>query len=318
MNSNISVQQLPNVYATGIVDSQLIVNLKYWKGGVPVELPNHSFKNSELRCDGITVLGNDVYVVGTDYNSTTNHTLAALWKNGNFMALSDGSADASAYSIFVSGNDIYVAGTENGFAKYWKNNIPVSLDSSKRSVAKSVYVSDSDIYIAGSEYNGTIWLAVYWKNGKPVILSDSTVNGYANSIVVSGSDVYVAGGQYIDQFYAAKYWINGNVVNLTDASRPAILTSIAVAGNDVYVAGYISTDSAQYSLVTTVAQYWENGISTKLTDGSTYATTSSLIVSGNDVYVAGQNMFQGAIWKNGHEYDFGDGSSISSIYLSNH
>ncbi|HSZ86657.1 MAG TPA: hypothetical protein VK787_11540, partial [Puia sp.] len=96
-----------------------------------------------------------------------------------------------------------------------------------------------DIYLAGYVFNGTNYVATYWKNGVQASLADGSKDSRAFSICVSGSDVYVAGAEYADgyQTSVAKYWKNGIPVILSSGSTLAIPQAIAVSGNDVYVVG---------------------------------------------------------------------------------
>ncbi|MBA3673788.1 MAG: hypothetical protein H0W75_02340 [Chitinophagaceae bacterium] len=72
-----------------------------------------------------------------------NTKVAKIWKNGVATSLSDGTKDASAYSVFVSGSDVYVAGKEEAgsitIAKLWKNGVATSL-STANSGALGVFV----------------------------------------------------------------------------------------------------------------------------------------------------------------------------------
>ena len=66
----------------------------------------------------------DIYVAGTDESGSED--AAKVWKNGKELyALTDGSKDAAANSVFVVGGDVYTAGGEsngkNYVAKVWKN-----------------------------------------------------------------------------------------------------------------------------------------------------------------------------------------------------
>lgn len=105
------------------------------------------------------------------------------------MNLTDGSTGAEANSIAVSGTDVYVAGTQ------WDGN--------------SIQYSDGyTVY----HHNP---IAKYWKNGKPVNLTDGSKWAEARSIVVSGTDVYVAGFEGS----IAKYWKNGSPSSLVMSQR---------------------------------------------------------------------------------------------------
>ena len=57
----------------------------------------------------------------------------------------------------------------------------------------SIVVSGEDVYVAGYVYNGSYYVAKYWKNGKAVPLSDGMGPSIAYAITLSGNDVYVAG-----------------------------------------------------------------------------------------------------------------------------
>ena len=144
-----------------------------------------------------------------------------------------------------------------------------------------------DVYVAGSEYNGSVSVAKYWKNGQAVALTDGTKNAVANSIVVVDSDVYVAGYETDISIKIAKYWKNGQAFTLADG-RSAQGNSIAVRGSDVYVAG---TD---YSIVnsTPAAKCWKNGqdlfnlpVMTR-----TFSLLNSIVLVDSEVYVAGGEM----------------------------
>ena len=91
--------------------------------------------------------------------------------------------------------------------------------------------SEVDVYVAGKEYNGSIAVAKYWKNGQPIVLGDGVNWSTANSIAVVDNDVYVAGTEVHGSTQVAKYWKNGQGTSLTDGSRTAGATSIAVMGS---------------------------------------------------------------------------------------
>lgn len=218
----------------------------YWKNENPIELsPAYSPPTLSIlaTASSIAVSGNDVYVSGSQYEQLSqiggwSNVFAEYWKNGNLVKLTDGSKNTYTSSIAVSGTDVYVAGDDivyapgsdiEGVAKYWKNGTLVNLtDGSTAAEANSIAVSGTDVYVAGTQWDGnsiqysdgyTVYhhnpIAKYWKNGKPVNLTDGSKWAEAKSIVVSGTDVYVAGFEG----GVAKYWKNGSPVILGDVSR---------------------------------------------------------------------------------------------------
>ena len=204
----------------------------------------------------MAVSGNDVYVAGYQGNNSPNarYDIATLWKNGSPVPLSDGNTYAAANSVTVSGPDVYVAGyrypTNNTpsptQAGYWKNGAFTALpDGGEGALAYSVLVSGTDVYVAGYRHQTTrldpshilgAEVAVYWKNGNLVDLTDAMDFSYGFSIAVDGPDVYVAGRRCTappspgSSICTGTYWKNGTPVAVGSPAY-SLVTSISVAGN---------------------------------------------------------------------------------------
>jgi hypothetical protein len=181
---------------------------------------------------------------------------------------------------------------------------------------------ETNVYIAGSGLDvlNSSTLnnqALYWENGKTVVLTDGTNNARALAIAVSHHNVYVAGNiskevDFIGSSQAV-LWINKHLVPLTDVkSSLSSANSVFLYGNDVYVGGQDGT----------VAKYWKNGRGIALTDGSVYSTVVSIAVEGDNVYAAGNIGNVGGYWKNGHfnllKGVGGNNAQVSSILIVKH
>lgn len=185
-----------------------------------------------------------------------------------------------------------------------------------------------NIYATGSwDSNGNKVLR-YWKNGIPVILTNSAKLSDANSIstsgiVVSGNDVYVCGNDFNEysKTSAATYWKNGVLVEVGDTSKNSFANSIAVSGADVYVAGYEEWYNAISQFTFNQAVYWKNGSPVILGDTLSNSIAQSIFVAGNDVYVVGTWNSEATLWKNGKPSTFADssmyGSALSILVLGN-
>ncbi len=263
------------------------------------------------------VLGNTVYAVGYETNSTNNNNIVKLWKNGIVTNITNGVYDAVPYGLFVSGTDVYAVGREyNGtthVAKIWKNGI-VSTLSNSFSQANSVFVSGADIYVAGYETNASGKnVAKIWKNGVATNLTDGTKNANTRSIVIVGTDVYVAGEEENNVgTTVGKLWKNGVASDLLSGAYSTFGNSIKVVGTDVYVAGraYISVNLNK-------AITWKNGVATNLTGGIKDASVTSIDVSGSDVYASGYEYDSFTIgtakfWKNGIATSLTNGTNDAS------
>ncbi|TDG35964.1 hypothetical protein EZJ43_11490 [Pedobacter changchengzhani] len=245
---------------------------------------------------------NDVYAVGYTQPASATRQVASLWKNGAFTQLTDGSAIATATSVFVLGNDVYVGGNDNLKARIWKNGVAINLpDKGFSGYVNAIYVVGADVYAAGgvtTTISGGISNACMWKNGALIILDDIN-NSNASGIFVNGTDVYVCGRTTDSQLIKTSVlWKNGVKTKLSDGTD-AGATGVFVSGNDVYVSGTIAGKIVNNVTTYSKAVVWKNGTAITLSDGSSGGVeASSVFVNGQDVYVAGS--FPNAnIWKNG-------------------
>jgi hypothetical protein len=169
-------------YAIGYYASGTFFDGCYWKNGVKVDLtPITGF--GTMPVNAMTVVANDLYIVGARTLGSGLPKLAVVWKNGIKTDLTSGVSNAEALDIYVSGNDIYVAGYEYNatvsIAKYWKNGTPVILSNgTDNASARGITVVGTDVYVCGRDGN----TAVVWKNG----VATSLPNGVqANKIMVA-------------------------------------------------------------------------------------------------------------------------------------
>ncbi|HMR85354.1 MAG TPA: hypothetical protein PKE30_19555 [Niabella sp.] len=226
-----------DVYVTGVIFESNVPTAVYWKNGNLVQL------SSAATATGIYVEGNDVYVCGV------KGAAATYWKNGIATTLE---SNAFTSDITVKNEEVFVAGYTVNAAKYWKNGAPVQLESQNGGGASSISLSGNDIYVGGAIKNEKgFMVAVYWKNGNLVRLSNGMNNAKTNDLYINGGDLYAAG------FDGSKavYWKNGTVTALTDGNSPARINSIFVKDNDVYTAGYIYDPTGG---CTSTAKYWKN------------------------------------------------------------
>jgi hypothetical protein len=211
-------------------------------------------------------------------------------------------------------SNVYIVGNEwlDSSAKliYWNDGRTFIVDSVTAPSSgvemvqpTSIFVSGSDVYIGGFSYKlGTSAYQVgkYWKNGVPVVLTDSANEGKVNSIFVSNNDVYAAGSQTGLVKNTVEYWKNGVPVLLMDTARAGDALSIFVSGTDVYVAGYDHLEDHPYD----AAVYWKNGNRVVLSDAAIEnAVATSIVVSANHVYVSGYTYAgthtEAVYWKDG-------------------
>ncbi|WP_055395508.1 IPT/TIG domain-containing protein [Flagellimonas eckloniae] len=173
------------------------------------------------------------------------------------------------------------------------------------------------VFISGREDNGNDDIAMIWKNGTPINLTDGSAAAQANSIFVNGTDIYVAGQEIEGSKEVAKLWKNGQVLyNLTDGTENAYAYSVVANNTDVYVAGREANNES----FNTFSKIWKNGqLLYNLTDGSKISAVYSLFLNNTDIYAAGferneNGMDIAKLWKNGVVTNITDGSNSAKAY----
>jgi hypothetical protein len=319
---------VPDVYVAGFeLNSSGVKVAKVWKNGVETVLSDGSHG---AYASSVAVSGNDVYVAGVEYNGKVD--VAKVWKNGSPTSLTDGTLEASAKQITVSGTDVYVAGGQFGFdaksnlinvAGYWKNGIFTALVTAgshgeNGAQITSIVVQGSDVYVAGTQSRMTMTgpstavvmpVAMYWKNGLPVVLTDGLHYAQVSSIALAGTDVYVAGGNCVTldpDCQNATCWKNG-VQTVLSTAQPSVASGIAVSGTNVYESGNQSVTGG------ILAEYWTNGKPATLYQ-SPVAASNGIVALGSDVYVVGAQLGGACYWKNGVLHSVTGGQYTSTGY----
>lgn len=263
-------------------------------------------KEKDYYCSGkdISVVDNNVYIVGYICQRTSETDIPTLWINGESQAVGQMGNFNRATSVFVDGSDIYVTVTEydQDRAFLWKNGDVQLLGNQS---ANSVVVNDGNVYVVGQDNNRP----TIWTNGTPEPLSYK--EGEAKSIFVDGKDIYVVGytGEYFNG--TATLWKNNIEVKMSESISHA--EDIVIIGDDIYIVG----DENNH------ATLWLNGNSQYLSYDESYAY--SVAVSDNTVFVTGIRGFnykgspEYGIWRNGNILDVSEDmrDQIVSVKISN-
>lgn len=285
----------------------------YWKNGqeVPLNLEGYYSPNSGNEAYAVKGVGSDVYIFVSQPSrrSTDDPYYFYYYKNGKAVKILISEDELRAqfggtvrgrlsehYFVSESG-DVYEAGAVQGNGNsvgYWKNGHFIAERASekypygKNVNINSIFVSNNgDVYIAGStcytnDHKSDFAKAVYWKNGKEIVLPVEKGAAQATSINVQGNDVFVSGYQTKTfSHFSAVYWKNGQKITLAEdenTGNDAVTKSIAVVDGNVYAAG-----SHKGNL------YWKNGKEIKLNEESGGEVFSMMVVKGGGCVNNSQN-----------------------------
>jgi hypothetical protein len=204
-----------SVYAAGYRD--FFYEATYWKDGQMVKIePDSTYYT--VSVGGIKVIGSDVYIGGTLYDSVGTSHKVMYWKNGVMNVLESGYFNC----MDVSGNDVYIGGFIGDPGRYvgvyWKNGVRhdlVTAGGNKPVTITSIFAYDNDVYVTGG--GGS---TLYWKNGQSV--GGFGNMGYPMSVVVDNSNVYVLENFVLPMASGSKsiilLWKNDRVDTLFEGS----------------------------------------------------------------------------------------------------
>lgn len=250
-------------------------------------------------------------------------------------------------------NDIFMCGIQTGNdnlnrAFYRINETHYDLNGNNRySYANDIQVVGNDIYVAGCicPIGSEKTIAVYWKNGKIVYLTDGKYNASAKKILVVNDDIYCIGYEAdgplrkkyrsiasfnydMVRYDIAKCWKNGTLLykltkgNDGDASAEDI--AIDRQGN-LHIIGYDKNQYIRHTWFTVhdcVARYWINGKQSELYD-SWGAASAISIDQNNSIYIGGwidrdrdSDGTEAVYWENGWMKNLSNNynSDIQAIY----
>jgi hypothetical protein len=226
------------------------------------------------------------------------------------IALSTKTTDGTGIGTFTSSITGLTASTTYHVRAYATNSVGTAYGNDLSFTTTGS--STPDVYIVGRERNGTTAdVAMLWKNGVAIPLTNGINHAEALSVFVYGTDVYICGWASNGTTDVATLWKNGVATALTNSANNSKANSVFVSGTDVYVCGWANNGT------TNVATLWKNGVATSLT--STFnAMAYSVFVLGTDVYVGGteapgpKNVAK--LWKNGVATSLTNGTENAAAY----
>ena len=318
------VTGLPDVYAAGWDTVGTELKAVYWKNGAETTLDSGGYG---ARAEGIAVANGNVYVVGSEVNSTSGNYVAVLWTNGTPTQLTSTSHLSYASAIALSGNDVYIAGTDSTTpttptaAVYWKNGVETTLglsgvvaNSTALGASANAIALDSsnNVYVGGEvdvktetslNHSYETPVASYWTNGALTLLASPLAFSDSFGITVADGNVYVVGnscaiasaGATQPGCSVATYWKNGTAVMQTPASDSSY-SGIAISNSELYIPDNVNASSVLSS--GNLAELSTNGTLTVLST-STLAAANCAFSYNGDVYVGGADNNTAGYWDNG-------------------
>ena len=247
----------------------------------------------------------DVFMVGTEYEMSTQRDYGTFWHNGEASRL-PGGVSSMPTAIALDGEDLYITGAielQNGDARavIWKNGQLIPLvdttdtegEFRNPSVATDITIHDHKVYVVGMMTSTDLeQYAALWVEGKSEKLDEGPEGGAAQSIgFTTSGDMYIMGAVIQDHYVIPSLWKNG-VRSTLDYAITAF--DMAVNGEDIYIVCSYNSDS-YYGLPCVV----KNGaLYAPLND---FRVANKMAVTDTGVYVAGQTYIDWAAlsWQNG-------------------
>lgn len=244
-STNVPTNNSVDVYVAGQKDNQAC----YWKNNQPVLLESGGITSPVAN--KITVVNNDVYVLGMGAGTTTLEVFPMFWKNGVLTNLktSLSTADEEVMTITdfeVVGSDVYFVGYtkrriitfEDYSLAYWKNGVKTVVRDYGAYVQNypKIKAVNNTVYIAASS-TGALTLNGYYTNNVFTEIPFATITGLAKN----NNEVYAYGTANFGGYYK-------NITTGTETSFPTVaaISSMYFESNNLYL--------------TDVASIYKNGV----------------------------------------------------------
>ncbi|WP_156307970.1 hypothetical protein [Sphingobacterium endophyticum] len=163
-----------DTYVAGYeINEEIGTQGKYWKNGIPTVLENRNDEN--LVPNQITVLGSDIYVVGSGFVGDSQ--TVQYWKNGKQHILPTKTSPVNyGQSITTDHNNVLIGGTVDNQPMVWKNarslDWNINPDPSINAELSDLKVLKGNAFATGwrkNEKNRPLWI---WKNGQEYFSSE--------------------------------------------------------------------------------------------------------------------------------------------------
>lgn len=209
----------------------------YWANGVQTPL-SPECPVAHVLC--IRVANNDIYCGGYILEQKDGKAIAACWKNGKIIRLTDGSYSAYVHDFCLKGGIIYCVGNENDGPKTKVPRFKYSIDYDivRHSRAKLWRIRDGEkspfdeLVLTSGEGHGSVE-SVYMDSEGMLHLAgyDKGVNGRAIGT--------------IDWYYQSLYWRwrNGVLVSVENPfQKCSQATTVFGSGTDIFIGGWMDKD----------------------------------------------------------------------------
>ncbi|MEL6305189.1 MAG: IPT/TIG domain-containing protein [Bacteroidota bacterium] len=291
-----------------VVGSQSGVGSQIWKNNMLQEAMIDFSSNSFLN--GIQIVENDIYVLGTNNNQI------GVWKNQQLLPIELDLFPASfSKDISIEDGDISIVGNVvlNGIQRgaLWQGNEPQALPVAFVGDANSkfnAYTKNNGIsFIVGSTISDQN--AIVWVDNTLFALPEGENNfsSATDIAIANNSTEYIVGTvSSIAVPEQPVVWINRE---LNVLPIPDILTDIeikAVAADDngnYYVVGHGFENGFSKAVI------WKNGVFSFLSNTDDFSFANDVTVFRDDIYVVGRIGSQAVVWKNGEPTYLGEGEA---------
>jgi hypothetical protein len=168
--------------------------------------------------------------------------------------------------------------------------------------------------LAGLRFAPPVTVAMVWKNGREMPLTDGSEDAWAGALAAAGGDVYAAGYRSNGTCNVATVWKNGvALAPLSNGLSHAQVNALAWLDGHLCAAGFVDDP-----LGVEAATIWVDGKPLPALEDATPGAVRGLAASGSDLYAVGYGGLladRPRVWKNGESLELpGDPGRSSEVH----